>query len=136
MDLVLDMLAGRFTADNLACLRRGGRLAVIGVMDGPKSTVPMHRVLTQQLTIAGSTLRTQPADVKAKLAREIEGRLWARVLDGSIRPAVAACMSLERVDEAQALLDARSVVGKVILEVGGEEGGAGVAGAGGMAGGS
>jgi NADPH:quinone reductase-like Zn-dependent oxidoreductase len=52
-DHVLDVAGGKSLAQSLAAVRAGGRISVIGVLDGFVSELPIFSLLTKQVTIRG-----------------------------------------------------------------------------------
>ena len=52
--------------------------------------------------------------------------LWPHLSSGALDPVIHSVLPLERAQEALELIDSRSVRGKVVLEVRGETGGAGI----------
>ncbi len=82
-DVVLDIGGGPLLDKNLKLLRQGGRLVVIGFMQGPKTDGPfsLNRLLVKNLTITGSVLRSAPEDEKTLLRNELLQHVWPRLLE-------------------------------------------------------
>jgi NADPH2:quinone reductase len=55
VDVVLDMVAGDYVAREVECLAEDGRLVIIAVQGGVKSSFNAGLVLRRRLTITGST---------------------------------------------------------------------------------
>jgi NADPH:quinone reductase-like Zn-dependent oxidoreductase len=53
VDHVLEVAGGKSLAQSLEALKAGGRISVIGILDGVESAVPIFRLLTKQATIRG-----------------------------------------------------------------------------------
>ena len=93
----------------LKATRDGGRIAIVGASSGYLARTPLAHVFYRQLTIYGSTMGS-----KARLfgvLRHVEA--------GRLRPVVGEVLALAQAARAHALLEERSVFGKVVLRVGG-----------------
>jgi NADPH2:quinone reductase len=115
VDVVLDIIGAPYTARNLLCLARDGRLVQIGVMGGEEATISLRRLLTHRLTITGSTLRIRTPEEKGAIAAALEREIWALVASGRIRPVVDAVFPLAEAADAHRRLEGGAVVGKVVL---------------------
>jgi putative PIG3 family NAD(P)H quinone oxidoreductase len=114
-DVVLDMVGGDFTAKNLACLKLEGRLVIISLQGGSSAEIDLRPVMTQRLTLTGSTLRPRPADEKARLAREVEARVWPWIEAGKVRLPVDRTFPLAEAAEAHRLMESGNHLGKIVL---------------------
>ena len=117
VDVVLDMISGDYVARNIACMAEDARHVTIAVQGGVKAEIPMHKVLTQRLTLTGSTLRPRSDDFKAALADEIRREVWPFVASGQLRPEIDSTYPLDRAADAHRRMD-EDHVGKIVLEVG------------------
>ena len=116
-DVVLDMVGLDYAALNLNSLNAGGRWVVIASLTGAKVEMDLQRVMLKRLTLTGSTLRSRPADEKARLAAAVEATAWPWVASGAVRPPVQAVFSLEQAADAHAELEAGGHIGKIVLTV-------------------
>ncbi|WP_428154624.1 NAD(P)H-quinone oxidoreductase [Brevundimonas sp.] len=116
-DVVLDMVGRDYAALNLNSLNAGGRWVVIASLTGAKVEMDLQRIMLKRLTLTGSTLRSRPADEKARLAAAVETTVWPWVASGAVRPPVQAVFSLEQAADAHAELEAGGHIGKIVLTV-------------------
>lgn len=116
-DVVLDMVGAAYAEGNLAALKPGGRWVVIATLGGGRATIPLGQIMMKQLVLTGSTLRSRPADEKARLARAIEDRIWPWVASGQVRPPIDAVFPLAEAAAAHARLEAGAHVGKIVLSM-------------------
>ena len=72
-DVVLDMVGRDYADLNLNSLKAGGRWVVIASLTGPKVEMDLQRIMLKRLTLTGSTLRSRPADEKARPGRSGRG---------------------------------------------------------------
>ncbi len=117
VDVVLDSIGGSYLQDNLACLTRGGRLVLIGLMGGAKAEIPLGLVLRNHLQVIGSTLRSRPAAEKAAIVRNFRTRFGAHLESGTLRPIVDRVLPLEHAADAHRLMKASDHFGKIVLQV-------------------
>ncbi|KZE35119.1 NAD(P)H-quinone oxidoreductase [Crenobacter luteus] len=114
-DVVLDPVGASHLADNVAALRPDGRLVLIGVMGGARGELNLGQVLVKRLSLLGSTLRSQPPEVKADLAEALRTRVLPALLDGRLRPTLDAVFAIADVRAAHEYMEANRNLGKVVL---------------------
>jgi NADPH:quinone reductase-like Zn-dependent oxidoreductase len=103
-DVVLDSV-GSTWPDSLRCLRKGGRLAVIGATGGERVELEVRGFYFGHHTMVG-TMLASPRDFAALLA-EIERADWSPVLD-SVTP-------LAEADAAHRRMESGEHFGKLVL---------------------
>lgn len=116
-DVVLDMVGRDYAALNLHSLNAGGRWVVIASLTGAKVEMDLQRIMLKRLTLTGSTLRSRPADEKARLTAAVEATVWPWVASGAVRPPVQAVFPIEKAADAHAELEAGRHIGKIVLTV-------------------
>ncbi len=116
-DVVLDMVGRDYAALNLNSLNAGGRWVVIASLTGAKVEMDLQRIMLKRLTLTGSTLRSRPADEKARLTAAVEATVWPWVASGAVRPPVQAVFPLAQAADAHAELEAGGHIGKIVLTV-------------------
>jgi len=114
-DVVLDMVGGPVFAKNLETLNPFGRHVQIATLAGAQAQADLRLIMAKRLTVTGTTLRNRPADEKARLAREVEARVWPWMEAGRMRPVVDSVFPLERAAEAHARIEQNGHFGKVVL---------------------
>jgi putative PIG3 family NAD(P)H quinone oxidoreductase len=117
VDLVLDFIGAPYWSANTACLRRGGRLLLIGFLGGASGDVSLSAIMTKNLTVTGTTLRATPLDQKARLVSEFEAFARARFLSGELRPVIDRVYALRDAAEAHRRMAENANLGKLILRV-------------------
>ena len=120
-DVILDVVAGEYTQRNLDCLARDGRLVTIATLGGNKAEVNLVKLMVKRQTLTGSTLRPRSNAFKALLAEEIAANAWPFVAEGRLRPQIDRIFPLARAAEAHGRMEAGEHIGKIVLEVGGEQ---------------
>jgi len=117
VDVILDIIGAPYTARNLECLARDGRLVQVGVMGGATAEISLRQVLTKRLTITGSTLRPRTPAEKGVIAAALEREVWPLLAAGRVRPRVDRTYSLADAAEAHRSLESGEVIGKIVLRV-------------------
>ena len=69
----------------------------------------------KRLTLSGSSLRSQPLTMKAKLAAAVEENVLPLLSKGQARPLIDSTFPLEKVADAHARMDGGDHVGKIVL---------------------
>ncbi|HYD27397.1 NAD(P)H-quinone oxidoreductase [Brevundimonas sp.] len=115
VNVVLDMVGADYAALNLAVLKPLGRWVVIATLSGAKAEIDLARLMMKRIVLTGSTLRSRPADEKARLIAAVESTAWPWVAAGLVRPPVEATFSLEQASAAHLRLEAGDHIGKIVL---------------------
>lgn len=115
VDVVLDMVGADYAELNLKSLKHSGRWVVIASLSGGRVAIDLTRVMLKRLTLTGSTLRSRPANEKARLTAAVQTTVWPWVAAGLVRPPVAATFPLEKAALAHLRLEAGDHVGKIVL---------------------
>ena len=114
-DVALDMVGAAYAELHLKALKPGGRWVVIATLTGSRAEIDLMRIMLKRIVLTGSTLRSRPADEKARLAAAVEATVWPWVASGAVRAQVEATFPLAEADAAHAHLEAGAHVGKVVL---------------------
>lgn len=114
-DVVLDMVGAAYAELNLNALKPGGRWVVIATLTGALAQIDLMRVMLKRIVLTGSTLRSRPADEKARLAAAVEQTVWPWVASGAVQAQVQATFPLDQAVAAHQRLEAGDHVGKIVL---------------------
>jgi len=115
IDVTLDMLGGDMIGAHLSLAAPQGRIVMIAFLNGALAEIDVKPLMFKQLVLTGSTLRSQPNEVKALLANEIEAALMPAILNRQIVPHVSHTLPLSEAAKAHELLKGRGVLGKIAL---------------------
>jgi NADPH2:quinone reductase len=114
VDVVLDPVGGDRVTDSLRCLRRRGRLLVVGFTAGVIPEVKVNRLLLNNLDVVGVGWGAFWLAEPSYLAGQ-----WADLLPdlraGRLLPPIGARHPLEEAAEAVASLEERRALGKILL---------------------
>jgi NADPH2:quinone reductase len=111
--VALDGLGGRFTGALIEALCPSGRLVAYGTSAGAQATVNLQALYRNGITLLGYASRHFRPDERTTALRG----LLAALADGTLRVRIDDVVPLKSVNEALDRLRARSVVGKLVLEL-------------------
>lgn len=117
VDVILDMIGGDYTNDNLDILAEEGRLVLINFMRGDEVTIKFSKVMRKRLTITGSTLRARDVAFKSMLAGELYKHVWPWLVSGKIKPVIFKTFPLWQASDAHALMESSNHIGKIVLTI-------------------
>jgi len=117
VDVVLDMVGGDYIARNLRCLAVDGRLAIIAFLQGSKVNVDWRPIMSNRLTVTGSTMRASPLARKAQIAKALRERVWPLFDQHKLRTFVYKVFPMEDAAGAHELMESSQHIGKIMLEV-------------------
>ncbi len=120
VDVVLDMVGAPYTARNLKCLARDGRLLQVAFMHGSVAeSLDLLPVMLKRLTITGSTMRPRSTAEKGAIAAALRSLIWPLLEAGRFAPVIDSVFPLEQAAEAHALMESSRHIGKIILTLAG-----------------
>ena len=117
VDVVLDPVGASLFNDNIAALKQDGRLVLIGVMGGARTDLNLGLLLVKRLRVIGSTLRSQPEEVKARLATVLEQEVLPALQDGRAQLTLDSVYPLAAVQDAHGYMEANRNLGKIVLSL-------------------
>lgn len=114
-DVILDMIGGDYISKNIKLLKDDGRIVFINAMKGAEATFNVTEMMRRRLTITGSTLRIRDDEFKAKLAAEIEEKVWPLLKTKKVKPVIFKELPLAEAAAAHKLMESSTHIGKIIL---------------------
>jgi NADPH2:quinone reductase len=115
VDVILDMIGGDYTSNNIKSLAYDGRLVLINMMMGKDVQVDLSLVMMKRLTITGSTLRARDAAFKAGIAQKLEKNIWPLLASERIKPIINKVFQASEAAEAHRLMESSEHIGKIVL---------------------
>ncbi|ROQ20547.1 NADPH2:quinone reductase [Marinimicrobium koreense] len=116
-DVILDMVGGDYVQRNIKAAAKEGRIVNIAFLNGSKVEVDLMPLMLKRLTLTGSTLRAQSAEVKAGIARELEQRVWPLIALGRVRPLINHRFAISDTQKAHELMESNTLIGKAIINL-------------------
>ncbi len=86
-------------------------------MGGTMTTIDMNTFFRRGIKLIGSTLRSRPSEMKARILADLERLLWQSFSSGTIKPVIYQALPIAQAEEAHAILQRRENIGKVVLLV-------------------
>jgi len=117
-NVILDIVGGPNIERNFKAASPDARIVQLAFALGSKVEINLMPVMLKRLTYTGSTLRTRPAAFKAKIAQELEAKVWPHIASGRIRVVTRQTFPLAEAAKAHALMESSQHIGKILLEVG------------------
>lgn len=117
VNVVLDMVGGDYVQRNFSVAAKEGRIVNIAFLNGSKTELDLMPLMLKRLTLTGSTLRAQSAQVKASIARELQKNVWPLLDQHKIEPMIDSVFPLNAVVEAHKRMESNKHIGKIILDV-------------------
>ena len=121
VDVILDMIGGSYLKKNLKILNFQGRLTFIAALESIKSEVNLLYVMNKQLKISGSTLRSRTPEQKGKIVDQVMRDIWPLIEKGDFKPTIYQTFKMEDVNLAHELMESSNHIGKIILDIKGEQ---------------
>ena len=118
VNVILDMVGGRYIEKNLRILALEGRYCFIAFLEGGEAKVDFRPLMMKRQTITGSTLRARPDAQKAAIAVSLAEHVWPLLAAKKIRPVIHKTFALDDVIEAHRLMESSAHIGKIMLKVG------------------
>ncbi|MGA8771101.1 MAG: zinc-binding dehydrogenase, partial [Rhodomicrobium sp.] len=70
------------------------------------------------LTLTGSTLRPRKPEFKARIAKELQQKVWPLLETGAVKIVIDKTFPLEQAADAHRHMESNAHMGKIVLEVG------------------
>src|SRR5699024_11159685 len=99
-DIILVVVAGRYSEDNLRAIANRGRWVIIGTAGGIKGPINFLRVMAKQAVITGNLLRPRTAQEKGEILAGVVEHIWPLVANDEIDPLIAQTFKLENTNVA------------------------------------
>lgn len=116
VDVVLDLVGGRYIEENLKSLALKGRLMLVGLTAGSKAEFDLGMVLRKRSKIIGTVLRGRPFEEKAEVTRVFAAEVVPLLASGAVGANVDRVFPFTEVREANEYLESNESFGKVVLE--------------------
>ena len=117
VDIALDCVGGEVLGNCIERLAPGGRWILISTLGGEFARISLRPILKRGIRLIGSTLRSRPTEMKARILHELEEKVWPKFVSKEIRPVIHAVLPVARAEEAHAILQRNGNIGKVVLEI-------------------
>ncbi|MDM9560285.1 NAD(P)H-quinone oxidoreductase [Bordetella petrii] len=117
VDVILDMVGGRYMNKNLRTLALNGRLVQIAFLEGSKAEIDAMPIMLKRLSFTGSTLRPRSDEDKGAIAQALADKVVPLLEAGRCRPRIHGVFPLAQAAQAHELMESSRHIGKIMLKV-------------------
>jgi NADPH:quinone reductase len=117
VDLVLELVGGSYVAEDLACMAPGGRIVLVGLLDGDSGQLNLGTILRKRIVLCGTVLRSRPLEEKIAVAQAFARHVVPLFEAGTLQPVVDCTFGLAEAAAAHAHMASNGTIGKIVLEV-------------------
>jgi NADPH2:quinone reductase len=115
VNVILDMVGGDYTGNNLLSLADEGRLLLINSMKGKNASIDLSEIMRRRLVITGSTLRARDIAFKSAIAQKLKQNIWPLIESGHIKPVIYKTFPADQAAAAHQLMEDSTHMGKILL---------------------
>ncbi len=116
-NVILDIVGGPNIERNFKAANHDARIIQLAFALGSKVEINLMPVMLKRLSYTGSTLRTRPPAFKARIAQELESKVWPHIESGRIRVVTHRQFPLAEAAQAHTLMESGAHTGKIVLTV-------------------
>lgn len=117
VDVVLDVIGGEYTVNNLKALKTKGRLIQVGVMGKQTVELPLGMLLPKRASIIGTVLRARPIEEKISLTRRVQTELLPLFDQKRLAPVIDSVYRIADIVDAHTYMETNQNFGKIIIQV-------------------
>lgn len=117
VDVILDVVGAAHWEKNIACLRPGGRLVVIGLLGGSRVEADLGTILTRRLHIIGTAMRGLCLREKVAITERFRSDVLPDLESGRLKPVIDSVFMLDDVRQAHERMESSVNVGKIVLRI-------------------
>ena len=115
-DLVINTVGGTVFAESMRCMAFGGRLAMVGYVDGvTHSDIDLSLLHTNRLRLFGVSNKLRTPAQRMQAVPQFMADMLPRIADGSVRPMVGTLFPFEQLAQAKAHMEDNQHLGKIVL---------------------
>jgi len=107
VDVVVEVAGGRSLGPSIQACAYGGRVSLVGVLDGVESTINVRDLLKHQVTVRGILMESTEELRALACAYEV----------AKIRPYISRVFSFDQAPQAYDYLQSQQHIGKVVIDL-------------------
>ena len=116
VDVVIDLIGGDYVVTDVKVCRLRGRIVIVGLLAGARTTLDLGTVWSKRLTIRGTSLRARPNYEKALAARAFEREVLPSLGRGDAQVVVDNVFLLDDARQAYEYMLSNEGFGKTIID--------------------
>lgn len=117
VDVVQDLIGGKYLIRNVNCLKEYGRLVLVSMLDGMKGDLNLAQIVNKKLQIRGSSIEVLSLKEKRELVKRFEGRWLPTLKQGHIKPIIDYVFPWEMIQDAHKHVEGNRNFGKVVIKI-------------------
>src|SRR5690606_12327223 len=117
VDVILDLVGGKYFPDNLESLATRGRIMCVGLTAGRRSEIDLGMLLLKRASVIGTTLRARNADEKAEAVAAFGLDVVPLFAAGKLSANIDRVFPMEQIRAAHEYLESNKSFGKLVVEV-------------------
>jgi putative PIG3 family NAD(P)H quinone oxidoreductase len=117
VDVVLDLVGGRYVEAGIAAANLRGRVVLVGALAGGTADLAVLTVMQRRLSIHGTVLRTRSVIEKGDAMAAFAADVLPLLADGRIAPIIDRAFPLDAAADAYDLVASNTPFGKVVLDL-------------------
>jgi putative PIG3 family NAD(P)H quinone oxidoreductase len=118
VDVILDMVGGRYFDRNIASLAKDGRLSIIAFLGGARvEGASIAPILTRRLHVTGSLLRPRTSAEKQAIRDGLAAKVWPLLEADKVAPVIHAVLPVEEIASAHRLMEEGDHIGKIVMRI-------------------
>ncbi|GAA2577984.1 NAD(P)H-quinone oxidoreductase [Winogradskya consettensis] len=114
-DVILDIIAAKYLAQNLDAVAIDGHIVTIGMQGGTKAELDFRKLLSKRASLSATSLRPRPIPDKARIVKGVHHQVWPLIDAGTIRPIIDRTFPMSAAADAHRLLETSDHLGKILL---------------------
>jgi putative PIG3 family NAD(P)H quinone oxidoreductase len=115
LNIAIDCLGSEKVGECFPHVAYGCRWIMIATLAGDITPVNLRTMFMKNIRLIGSTLRSKPPEVKARILAELVRDVWPKIEAGEVRPTIYKILPVTEAEAAHALLRNGVSAGKVVL---------------------
>jgi NADPH2:quinone reductase len=117
VDVVQDLIGGKYLVRNINCLRENGRLVLVSLLDGTRGDINLSQIVAKKLQIKGASIESISLESKRAIVKHFEERWLPTLKQGHIKPIIDYVFPWEMIQDAHKHLESNRNFGKVVLKI-------------------
>ena len=116
VDVILDIVGGKYFQKNINILNKFGRLINIAYLQGPVVKANLLPIMLKRLIVTGSTLRIRSDEEKQNIRDSIKTHIWPLFENETINMIIDKKFSFNDVKKAHEYMENNKNIGKLLLK--------------------
>lgn len=118
VDVILDIVGGKYFQQNMNVLKRDGRLVILGFMGGRfAKDFDLQQLILKRAKVTGSTMRARTDEEKYTIAKALKEKVWPLIEQGQCRPIIYKTFTFDQIAQAHTAMEKSEHIGKIVISM-------------------